>query len=244
MNSDHRSMLLQVLDYEDCGSSDPEVWTGFDHSEPSMQAESIAQQPLDRALEEEHARAVHDSFEAGKARGLEEGRKAEREVLATDREAEEARRKEQIANALNRFSEDRDRYFHAVEQEVVSLALAVAARILRRESQLDPLLLTGAVRVALGQLSSSTGVRLCVPPAELDMWQEAIAHLPNLKVRPDVEPGEGMLTGDCTIHTSVGTVDLGIRTQLSEIERGFFDQVARKRSMGQVEATDESEALR
>jgi len=37
----------------------------------------------------------------------------------------------------------------AVEHEVVKLALAVAARILRREAQMDPLLLTGAVRVAL-----------------------------------------------------------------------------------------------
>jgi flagellar assembly protein FliH len=56
----------------------------------------------------------------------------------------------------------------------------VAARILRREAQMDPLLLTGAVRVALGQLSGSTEVRLRVPPAELDLWTEAIALLPNL----------------------------------------------------------------
>ena len=49
--------------------------------------------------------------------------------------------------------QERDRYLHAVEHEVVKLALAVAARILRREAQMDPLLLTGAVRVALGQLS-------------------------------------------------------------------------------------------
>ena len=59
--------------------------------------------------------------------------------------------------------QERDRYLHAVEHEVVELALAVAARILRREAQMDPLLLTGAVRVALGQLSGSTEVRLRVP---------------------------------------------------------------------------------
>ena len=39
--------------------------------------------------------------------------------------------------------EERDRYLQAVEHEVVELALAVAARILRREAQMDPLLLTG-----------------------------------------------------------------------------------------------------
>ena len=62
---------------------------------------------------------------------------------------------------------ERDRYFEAVEHEVVKLALAVAARILRREAQMDPLLLTGAVRVALGQLSASTQVRSRVPAADL-----------------------------------------------------------------------------
>ena len=38
---------------------------------------------------------------------------------------------------------------------MVKLALAIAARILRREAQTDPLLLTGAVRVALGQLAAT-----------------------------------------------------------------------------------------
>jgi flagellar assembly protein FliH len=112
----------------------------------------------------------------------------------------------------------------AVEHEVVELALAVAARILRREAQMDPLLLTGAVRVALGQLSGSTQVRLRVPAAELDLWSESMALVPNLAVRPTVIAGEGMRLGDCMIETELGSVDLGIRAQLGEIERGFFDR--------------------
>jgi flagellar assembly protein FliH len=68
-------------------------------------------------------------------------------------------------------------------------------------------------------------VRLRVPAAELDLWAEAIALVPNLPVKPTVEAGEGMRLGDCTIETGLGSVDLGIRAQLSEIERGFFDRV-------------------
>jgi hypothetical protein len=34
-----------------------------------------------------------------------------------------------------------------------------------------------------------------------------------------------MLLGDCTIETEMGSVDLGVRAQLGEIERGFFDRV-------------------
>ena len=175
---------------------------------------------FDRRLAEETRRAQ----EAGREKGRQEGRAAEREAQAASLEEAEKQRMQQSAELIESFTQERDRYLHAVEHEVVELALAVAARILRREAQMDPLLLTGAVRVALGQLSASTKVRLRVPAAELDLWTEAIALLPKPAVKPTVSAGEGMRLGDCMIETELGSVDLGIRAQLGEIERGFFDR--------------------
>jgi len=131
------------------------------------------------------------------------------------------------------FAAERDRFLHKVEHEVVELALAVAARILRREAQMDPLLLTGAVRVAIGQLSGSTEVRLRVPEADLDLWTEAMAHIPNLAIKPTVIAAEGMRLGDCVVETELGSVDLGIRSQLGEIERGFFDRAGGQRRLAE-----------
>jgi flagellar assembly protein FliH len=165
-----------------------------------------------------------------KCRAFDAGRQAEREAQAASLSAAERERTRQAVELIESFTQERDRYLSAVEHEVVKLALAVAARILRREAQMDPLLLTGAVRVALGQLSGSTQARLRVPEAELDLWTEAIALVPNLAVKPAVIAGEGMRLGDCVIETEVGSVDLGIRAQLGEIERGFFDRAGRSRS--------------
>ena len=178
---------------------------------------------FERKIEEESRR----SFEAGREQGHLEGVHAEREAQTATRSIEEKRRTEQIAALLKKFDEERDQYLHSVEHEVVKLALAIAARILRREAQMDPLLLTGAVRVALGQLSNTTQVRLRVPPADLDLWTEAIEHVPNLAVKPTVLAREDMRLGDCVIETELGSVDLGIRSQLGEIERGFFDRAGR-----------------
>jgi flagellar assembly protein FliH len=174
---------------------------------------------FDARLAEEKRRA----FEAGR----EQGRQTEREEQSGSEVATQQQRAQQAVDLIGSFTEERDRYMSAVEQEVVKLALAVAARILRREAQMDPLLLTGAVRVALGQLSGSTQARLRVPEAELDLWREAIALVPNLAVRPVISSGEGMRLGDCVIETELGSVDLGIRSQLGEIERGFFDRAGR-----------------
>lgn len=183
-------------------------------------AEARQRAELDQRLKEEARR----SYEAGREKGIQEGRQAERQAAAAAQAAAEQQRMRQALDLMEEFGEERERYFQSVEHEVVKLALAVAARILRREAQMDPLLLTGAVRVALGQLSGSTQVRLRVPAAELDLWTEAMALVPNLAVRPQVVAGEKMLLGDCVIETDLGTVDLGIRSQLAEIERGFFDR--------------------
>jgi flagellar assembly protein FliH len=170
------------------------------------------------------------SFEAGRERGKAEGRQAEIEAQAAAMAGVVSERTRQAAELIEAFAQERDRFFHAVEHEVVELALAVAARLLRREAQMDPLLLTGAVRVALGQLSESTRVKLRVPPAELDLWTEAMALLPRLALKPTVVAGEGMRLGDCMIETEQGSVDLGIRSQLGEIERGFFDRAGGPRA--------------
>ncbi|HUA99498.1 MAG TPA: FliH/SctL family protein [Terracidiphilus sp.] len=175
-------------------------------------------------LEQKLAEEIRRSFEAGRVRGLEEGRQAERAEQGAARAAAEAQRKNDLAALVERFARERDRFLAQVEREVVVLALAVAARILRREAQMDPLLLTGAVRVALGQLATSTEVRLRVPQGDVALWQDAIAHLPNLNLRPTVEPDAKMRLGDCVVETALGSVDLGVRSQLGEIERGFFDR--------------------
>jgi len=73
------------------------------------------------------------SFEAGREHGRAEGRQAEREAQAAAQAAAETRRVRQAAELIDSFTQERDRYLLAVEHEVVELALAVTARILRRE---------------------------------------------------------------------------------------------------------------
>lgn len=189
------------------------------------------------ACEELRAAEVRHSFDAGRARGIEEGRAAEREAQTDALQTKERLRAEQAVRLVESFRVEQERYLHRVEGEVVRLALAVAARILRREAQMDPLLLTGAVRVALGQLSASTAVRLRVPEAELDLWTESVGLLPNLALKPTVVTGEGMRLGDCAIETELGSVDLGVRAQLAEIERGFFDRAG---AAGQTNPSEKS----
>lgn len=222
------NVSLRPLEYSDCPDA-PFVpsWTGWDEtgnraeqdsrstSDGRMQEERIATAENERQRAEETRR----SFEAGWAQGMEEGRKVEHAAQADAVVEANAQRTRQAAELIERFAQERDRYFHAAEPEVVRLALAVARRILRREAERDPLLLMGAVRAALGQILGSTEVRLRVPAADLDLWTEGINLLPHLSVKPKIEAGVDMQLGDCVIETDLGTADLGMHAQLGEIER-------------------------
>lgn len=145
-----------------------------------------------------------------------------------DRTAAITKMAQSIERALAKFVSTREGYLTQVEQEVVRLALSIAARILHRECQMDPLLLTGAVRVALGQLSDTTEVRLRIPTAQLQLWGEMIQLMPHLPLRPQLTPDDALEAGECAIETQLGTVDLGVKAQLAEIERGFFDLLAQR----------------
>src|ERR1700684_3135702 len=226
---------VEVFQYpESAGAPFLPAWEGWgeaaevasgQHGEPvHARVKGVVEAGLCAEFDQRLAEETRRSFEAGREKGKAEGCQAEREMQAAVHVSEEQKRVCQGVELIEKFAEESDRYLHQVEHEVVQLALAGTARILRREAQMDPLLLTGAVRVALGQLSGSTQVRVRVPQADLDLWSEALALLPNLRVKPEVLAGEGMRLGDCVIETELGSVDIGIRAQLGEIERGFFDR--------------------
>jgi len=181
--------------------------------------------------------------EDGRVAELEEGRFASEQAVAMAREQgrreaqqaseqqiyiERQRLQAQIAQSLEQFRLERQSYFHNVEGEVVRLALAIAARVLHREAQLDPLLLSGAVRVALEKLGSSTNVVMRVAPREAGQWKEFFRGSCNARIQPGVLEDPTLSPGECSLTTELGTIELGVQAQLEEIEKGFFDLLNRR----------------
>lgn len=166
----------------------------------------------------------HKAEERGRSKGMEMGLNLGREEAFRQLQGERERLVAQAAALLESFSHARESYLHQLEQEAVKLALAIASRILRREALTDPLLLTGAVRAALGQLAATTSVRLRVPVEDQTMWEETLARMPGLALRPQVLGDPRMELGDCQMETELGSADLGLWPQLKAIERGFFER--------------------
>lgn len=167
-----------------------------------------------------------EQAEAQKKQAYEQGLKdgSERARAEIQKAIEEARTR--IGAALEDFSEQRGHYFREVESEVVTLALSIARKVLYREAKVDPLFLSGAVRVSLEKIAGATRVTLRVATAQVARWQEFIAGQPQLDPAPQVVADGSLRETDCLIETELGTTPLSLDTQLKEIEQGFLDLLA------------------
>jgi flagellar assembly protein FliH len=163
---------------------------------------------------------------AGRQKGFQEGQ-AQAKVEA---DALIAKEREAIGGALREFARDREVYFHNVEGEVVSLALAIVRKILKREAQVDPMLLAGMVRVALERVGAAQNIRMRVHPSQIPAWRAYFESTADIVQKPELS-GDGSLDANaCELETEMGTTELNLETQLKEIEVGLFDLLAQRPS--------------
>ena len=132
-----------------------------------------------------------------------------------------------IAEVITNFQTERAEYYTRVEPELVNLILAVAERILHREAQVDRMLLAALAKVAVENLQQRSHVVVRVPPDACVDWREYFAsHLSGTKV--EVLEDSQLEPNGCVLETELGTADLSLDAQLKEIERGFFDLLAKR----------------
>jgi flagellar assembly protein FliH len=174
-------------------------------------------------LENSCKRARKEGFDEGEIRGRKD---AHVELEKEFRESIE-RERQHIKQVISEFSAVQEQYFADVEREVVNLALAIAARVLHRESTIDPLLLSGAVRVAMEKMADRSGLILRVSTGDGPAWVQLCQSMEPSE-RPGVIEDARLRRGECLLTTNVGTVELGVGVQLEEIEKGFFDLLSHR----------------
>ena len=193
----------------------------------SAQIRSTGASASQEISEEEAQAREGEAWKRGLAEGEARARAALEEKLEQERSA--------IEKSIREFAVRRDEYFQQVEAEVVRLALSIAKRVLDREAQADPLVLSGAVRSALARLSGAASVRLRVSPERAALWRSYLQRSPEpgsegevAEVAEVIEDAE-LDAAQVILETSIGTAHLGLDEQFDEIDRGLSDLHGRPR---------------
>lgn len=192
-------------------------------SESGLASDASAWMARERAILEGQSAAV----EAARQEAVRENEAKSQKLLA---EASEVFKSE-LLQTVEGFRQERCEYFRRVEAEIVKLVMTITRKVLHRESQVDPLLLQGAVHVAMERMSSGSQVVLRVSGASLNHWQKYLSD--HALTGSTVElVADAELTGEhCVLTSELGSTEINLEQQLQEIETGFLDLLAsRERS--------------
>jgi flagellar assembly protein FliH len=145
--------------------------------------------------------------------------------LRQDYEAQLQAARASIAAAIAAFAERQTDYYARAEAEIVQLALSIAAKVLHREAQVDPMLVAALVRMTLEKMHEGSAVAVRIHPTRAKQWKEYFASH-KLDTRVEVVEDPALANHDCLLETELGTANFGLDAQLKEIEKGFFDLLA------------------
>lgn len=207
------TLPISAFSYRNVGIHTPEI--------PFANGHDSAPRDTERAKNEITQQEVDWLVQAARQEAI-----AETEArMQTEMDTRVASEQNKTHQAITSFQEEQKRYFERVEAEVVQLSLAIAARILHREAQVDPMLVTGLVRVAIEKLHKGSSVTVRTAPADAAKWRERVMGLESayeVKIVEDADiPAQG-----CVLETELGLAEFSLEAQLKEVERGFFDLLA------------------
>lgn len=166
------------------------------------------------AEQQAHLAALErDAFTKGHAQGERAG------LEAGGARAEAMLRR--LAATLEEIGTLRDEMMRQTEQQVVTLALAIARRVLHREASIDPELAGALAHVALERIGPSSPAVIRLHPDDYSTVTGRQADLWNgrtVKVLPD----PAVARGGCLVESDFGYIDASVDAQVNEIAKAML----------------------
>lgn len=156
------------------------------------------------------------------ARGIEEGTKAGREAATVELQPVMDR----LLRSCSEVAGLRARIRKETEGDIVSLTVAIARRVLRRELSVDPEAIHGVVKAALEKVQSKEICVIRTHPEHVPGVRKYFEKA-GLSAGIEIVADASLQPGGLVVETKRGNVDASVETQLKEIERGFTDKLGR-----------------
>ncbi len=180
--------------------------------------------------------AAPRGFAEGREQGLVEGRE---EGCQVGREETIGQYTEQLASlaeswtaAIDAFETDRSAALQTAREDIVELAMAMAARITRRVIEADPSVVQDQVAEAISLVSASSVMALSINPDDRKLVQAVLPALcERLEAGKHVELRDDPLVerGGCVLSTGKGVIDATLEKQIERIAEVLLPNSSAKR---------------
>ena len=179
-----------------------------------------------RGGQTEESDASHDcsllqqqAYESGRAAGIEEGQAQ----LQSEVEADRLR----ISNLITQLGLAKVSAIQQAENEILTLALGIAKKVIHREAAVDQEIVADQVRQALHFFSTKVGVHIRANPDEVSHLESLCStlltrpdHAPPVQVKGD----QTIQRGGCLIEADSIFIDATIDRQLEVIQTRLLEE--------------------
>ena len=131
---------------------------------------------------------------------------------------------EGLHQALVQVQNLRQEMYHAIEKEVVELALAIARKVVCQEVATNKDVVVGVAKEALSKVKVPGQVTVKLNPSDLLVINDTKSHLEHFKNQIDnisFESEETIPSGGCVIETAMGRIDARLEKQFEVLEEVF-----------------------
>jgi flagellar assembly protein FliH len=163
---------------------------------------------------------MHQQVVQARDLAFREGEKKGRELAV----AEQQPALERLSRAIADQAGHRPQLRKQAESDLLSLALAIARRVIRRELATDPEAIAGVAKAALEKINARELTRVMLHPSHEHSVRSCLQKL-NVIGNVEIISDAAMQPGDVVFETERGKLDASVETQLQEIERGLSDRL-------------------
>ncbi|HRV08079.1 MAG TPA: FliH/SctL family protein [Acidobacteriota bacterium] len=187
-----------------------EYWGGTDSARSGGQDHRAGRNSLEQVERE----AFQKGFEAGRSSGLEVAQKRLDAVLG------------RFTHSLAELDRARSELIRKTQEDLVRLSVEIARKLVHREIQVDPDIITGLVQAALGRLKDAARVTVTLNPEDYEWIVQRLEKEPELLGEREVElkASRDLERGDCIVECPFGMIDARISEQFKRIEQGLLSQ--------------------
>jgi flagellar assembly protein FliH len=189
------------------GAAGAELWAAPEMSKTqgAPKAQGASRIPTVSRLVDLQAEAHKEAFEQGLAEGREAGRAQVRAQV------------ERLEGMFYDLAKPFEELDAEVERELLTLAMALARQIVRRELKADPTQIIGIIREAISALPvAAREVRVHLHPEDAAVMRQNLAPTESERAWQIVEDPV-MARGGCQITTATSRVDARLETRLGAI---------------------------
>lgn len=172
----------------------------------------------------EREKSRQEGHQTGRRQGLEEGREVGHQQAFEQAREEFAQSCENtcrsLANILSEFDQSKQRILWQAEQGTVTLALAIAEKVIKKTVASDRAVVVENTKAVLELISHATNVVVRANPKDLQYLNDMAGEDKGPLARYHsvaVEPDETISPGGCRVHTAQGSIDGTIETQIERI---------------------------